>query len=265
VIEAVHDPADARLEGYRDLRDPGLRARDGLFVAESPRVVRRLLEGGHFRVRSVLATEPVIAALRDVLARTACPVYAAPRALVGAVVGFPFHRGCLALAERGEPREGEALLGPPGSRRLCVVEEVADPDNVGALFRCARAFGVDAVLLSPGAADPLYRKAIRVSLGATLLVPFARLAPWPAALARLRGAGYRVLALTPEGGHDLVDVARGPERVALLVGSEGRGLSEGARAAADLGVRIAAVPGAESLNVATAAAIALHHLLASRR
>jgi tRNA G18 (ribose-2'-O)-methylase SpoU len=183
---------------------------------------------------------------------------------IRAIVGFKFHRGCLALGVRGEPLAPEALMDPVGPRTLLALEGVADPDNVGAVFRNAAAFGAAGVLLSSHCADPLYRKAIRVSMGATLSVPFAQVPDWPAALAGLRHAGYRLVALCPRAdAEDIVEVAaRAPRRprLALLLGAEGAGLSGTTRAAADVEVRIPMATGIDSLNVAAACGIALHRL-----
>src|SRR5262249_2011625 len=157
--------------------------------------------------------------------------------LVRNVVGFNFHRGCLAVGERGAPPPLSSLLDLPGRRILLVLEDVTNPDNVGAVFRNAMAFAADGVLLSPGSADPLYRKAIRVSIGASLYIPFARLDSWPDELAALRNAGYTIMALTPHAeATDIVEFGMArtvPERLALLFGAEGAGLSRAARAAAD--------------------------------
>lgn len=263
--QQIDDPADARLADYRNLKDPELRRARGLFVAEGQGVVRRLIESARFRVRSLLLAPAARNALRDWLPGLddATAVYVASRGVIRDVVGFDFHRGCLALAERGADLSADALMAPPDRRALVVLDELADPDNVGALFRNALAFGVDGVLLSAGTADPLYRKAIRVSAAATLRVPFARLADWAGGLRRLRERGYALLALATDGTVDVADLGRTrprPDRMALLVGSEGTGLGPVARAAADLDVRIAMAPGVDSLNVATACGIALHHL-----
>jgi tRNA G18 (ribose-2'-O)-methylase SpoU len=171
-------------------------------------------------------------------------------------VGFDFHRGCLAAGDRPGDIPLESLLA---ARVLVVLERVTNPDNVGAVFRSALAFGAGGVVLSRGSADPLYRKAIRVSMGATLRVPFARLEEWPTPLARLGAAGFTIVALTPAAVLDIAELGR-PERVALLLGAEGDGLGAAARACADVEVAIRMAPGANSLNVATAAAIGLHRL-----
>jgi len=260
-IQRVDAPADPRLADYRSARDPAWRRRTGLFLAESALVVRRLLAESRFRTRSILATEPIVAGLQDVLERAPADlvVHVAGHAVQREVMGFNFHRGCLALAERGPDLDAAALLAPDRPL-LLVLEDVADPDNVGALFRNGRAFGVAGVLLSPGTGDPLYPKAIRVSVGATLSVPHARLPQWPADLDRLRSAGYAVVALTPGAGAAVEALGTAGERLALLVGSEGRGLSDGALALADRAVRIPMAPGVDSLNVAVAAGIALYHV-----
>ena len=264
-VEAIEDPSDPRIHDYRDLDDSRLRLRQGTFIAESRTVVRRLIESRRFRVRSVLLTPPALEPLRDVLetARPAPRILVARHELIRSVAGFPFHRGCLAVGERGESTPADALIAPAGPRLLVLLDQVTNPDNVGGVFRNALAFGADGVLLSAGSVDPLYRKTIRVSVGGSLYLPFARLPDWAAGLARLKAAGYTVIALTPgDGALDLADLGtRGPRsRVALVVGSEGDGLGEATRAAADLSVRIRMRPGVDSLNVATATGIALHHL-----
>ena len=214
----------------------------------------------------MLVTPAALDGLHDLL-ETADPeirILLVQHDLVRGVVGFNFHRGCLAVGERGALPPLSSLLDPPGHRVLLVLEDVTNPDNVGAVFRNAMAFAADSVLLSPGSADPLYRKAIRVSIGASLSIPFARLAGWPGELTALRDAGYTIMALTPRAeATDIVEFGTTrtvPERLALLFGAEGVGLSAAARAAADHEVRIAMVPGADSLNVATACGITLHRL-----
>jgi tRNA G18 (ribose-2'-O)-methylase SpoU len=263
-IERIDDPADPRVADYRDLADPELRRRRGLFVAEGRDIALLLLQS-RFAAASVLATEPALAHLRArLLSRPDVRVFVAGAATVRAIAGYRFHRGCLALGERAGDPPAAALVDPPGPRLLVALEHVTNPDNVGGIFRNARAFGADAVVLSGRCADPLYRKAIRVSTGASLVVPFARLDDWGAGLARLRDAGYTLVALTPDSR--AVDIARLggtpalPARVALLLGAEDHGLSEDTRARADVCVRIPMAAGADSLNVATAAGIALHRL-----
>ena len=268
LIERIEDASDPRLAEYRDVKDPHLRARDGLFMAESREVVRRLFACGRFRARSILLTPAALEGLRDLLEPAGADVriLLVHHELVRGVVGYNFHRGCLAVGERGPAIPASSLVEPPGDRLLLVLEDVTNPDNVGAVFRNGLAFGADGVLLSPGSADPLYRKAIRVSVGASLSLPFARLVDWPGDLATLRDAGYTILALTPRA--DAVDITEfgstrpKPARVALLLGAEGIGLSDVARAHADHEVRIAMMPGTDSLNVATACGIALHRFAA---
>jgi tRNA G18 (ribose-2'-O)-methylase SpoU len=263
-VLTIEDPEDPRLADYREIRDAERRRRDGTFIAEGRQVVRRLLSAGRYRVRSALVTPPALHALGDALAAAGVPTYLVRQDIVEAVVGMEFHHGCLAAGERGAEPTAEAVLAEARSDRLVVLEGLGDASNVGALFRNALAFGVGAVFLAPGTADPLYRKAIRVSSGATVALPFARLADWPRDLERLRDAGYTVLALTPRAeAVDIGELGAGrplPARVALLVGTEGRGLSAEALAAADLQVRIPMAPEMDSLNVAAAGAVALHWL-----
>ena len=263
-VETVEDPEDPRLADYREIRDAERRRRDGTFIAEGRQVVRRLLSAGRYRVRSALVTPPALHALGEALAAAQVPTYLVRQDVVEAVVGIEFHHGCLAAGERGAEPAAEAVLAEALRPRLMVLEGLGDSSNVGALFRNALAFGVGAVFLAPGTADPLYRKAIRVSSGATVALPFARLADWPRDLERLRDAGYTVLALTPRAeAVDIGELGAGrplPARVALLVGTEGRGLSAEALAAADLQVRIPMAPEMDSLNVAAAGAVALHWL-----
>lgn len=269
-VETVEDPADPRLADYREIRDAERRRRDGTFIAEGRQVVRRLLSAGRYRVRSALVTPPALHALGEALAAAGVPTYLVRQDVVEAVVGMEFHHGCLAAGERGAEPTAEAVLAETLRPRLVVLEGLGDASNVGALFRNALAFGVGAVFLAPGTADPLYRKAIRVSSGATVALPFARLADWPRDIERLRDAGYTVLALTPRAeAVDIGELGNGgglgdgrplPARLALLLGTEGRGLSAEALAAADLHVRVPMAPEMDSLNVAAAGAVALHWL-----
>lgn len=267
ICAEVREADDPRLAPYRALRDPDRLAACGLFVAESRHVVRRLLAGGRFRVRSLLLTASAARALADLAPRLPpdAEVLRAEKALLAGVAGYRVHQGCLALAERGPGATAPALLAAAAASprsRVLVLEGLADPQNVGSVFRNARAFGVDAVLLAAGGADPLYRKAVRVSTGATLEVPFARCPAWPAELDALGAAGYERWALCADEGEDLrrLDRASLPDRLALLLGGEDRGLAPEARARADRRVRIATAPGFDSLNVATASGIALHHV-----
>ena len=264
-IETLGRADDPRLDGYRDVQDPRWLRERGVFLAEGRKLVAALVRARDFATRSVLATDTAIEALRHVLDELPeeTPVYCVSRDVMRQVSGVRFHQGCVAA---GEPRPAlslDKLLGACGDRaRLVVLERVSDPDNVGSIFRSARAFGVAGVLLSPGCASPLYRKAIRTSMGATLSLPFCELEPWPEALGELRRAGFALLALTPDGDLDVDGLAeRGlPLRAALVFGTEGDGLTEEARALADERVRIAIDPESDSLNVSNAAAIALHRL-----
>ncbi len=259
----IDDPDDPRLTLYRGLRDADLRRRlehdHGVFVVEGARSVRTLLETS-WRVQSLLLLPERFAALTDAVqtaVRRGVPVYVASRAVFDGVAGFPFHRGVLALAERQPLPDPEAVLR--GAAAVVVVERINDHENMGAIFRNAAALGAQAVLLDPQSCDPLYRRSVRVSVGHVLRVPFGRLTPWPGALAGLGALGFTVVALDPAGSETLDSVVAGP-RVALLAGGESSGLSEGARRAAAHRVRIPMATGVDSLNVATAVAVALHRL-----
>ncbi len=261
----IEDPADDRVSDYIGLTDPDLRRRrehagdgDGaFFIAEGVGVVRQLLRS-RYRVRSLLLTPQRFAALGPDLAGIDVPVYVAPQEVVNLVSGFPLHRGAIASAHRDALPDAGAVAD--AAQLLVVTEGINDHENLGALFRNAAAFGAGGVLLDPRSADPLYRRSIRVSMGHVLHVPFAVASPWPGLLADLRQRGFEVLALTPAAdAADLHDIEWQP-RQALLVGAEGLGLSEAALAASDQRVRIPMARAVDSLNVATAAAIALHHL-----
>ena len=250
----VRDAADPRLADYRQLKERRLNAEGGRFVAESERVVRRLIESG-LTVHSVLLTPARLATLADALAGP-YPVFVAAQPVLDDIAGFHVHRGCLAIGERPAP----ASL-PPGARAVVALEDLTDVDNLGALARHAAAFGADALLLSPRCADPFYRKAIRVSLGAVFGLPIVRAQSWPEELHALRRDGVAVVGAVVEPG--AVPLARfsPPPRFALLLGAEGPGLSAAARAACDHLVTIPMSPGADSLNVATAGAIFLYALM----
>ena len=263
-IESLDDP---QVADYRNLRDADLRREHGLFIAEGRLGVRQLIEESRFRTRSVLLTPTVLSSMRPVVERLdeRTPVFVTSRGTLNEVVGYPMHRGCLAAGERGEPVRAEDLFAPEGQPSLLLVlEQIANPDNVGGIFRNAWAFGADAVLLSPQCSDPLYRKAIRVSMGATVRLPFGFFVGWPESLRALRAAGYRLLALQPrEGSVALGDFGTSleiPRRVALLLGGEEAGLSRATLEWADWGVRIPMQSGVDSLNVATASGIAMHHV-----
>lgn len=262
----VADPADPRLADYRDLRDVQLRtsveARHGLFLAEGEKVVRRALAAG-YPVRSFLVTPRGRDALADVLAAAAAPAYLVEEELSRRIAGFPVHRGVLASMQRLPLPSVAAVTA--GARRLVVCEDIVDHTNVGAIFRCAAGLGVDGVVLSPRCADPLYRRSVKVSMGAVFTVHYARMADWYDGLAELRAAGFQLLALTPDQSAVPMDKAAFGERVALLLGTEGDGLSSRWLSQADQAVRIPMSPravehGVDSLNVTAAAAIACHLL-----
>lgn len=261
----LDDPADPQVSDYVGLTDPDLRRRreladgpDGdFFIAEGIGVIRQLIRST-YRIRSLFLTPQRLAGLEADLTDLDAPVYVGSQEVVNAVSGFPLHRGAIASAHRGPLPDAGALA--EAADLVVVTEGMNDHENVGSLFRNAAAFGVGAVLLDPTSADPLYRRSVRVSMGQVLHVPFARATPWPGAVGDLRGRGFEVLALTPAAdAEDLGDVEPRP-RQALLVGAEGPGLSAGAQAVADRRVRIPMAAAVDSLNVATAAAIALHHL-----
>lgn len=256
IIE-VSDAADARLRDYVSLRDAQLRrtveAEHGLFIAEGEKIVRRAVRAG-YTARSFLLARRWLEGLQDVIERSAAPCYVAADDVVEQVTGFHVHRGALAAMERRPlPALDEAL---DGASRVVVLEDLVDHTNVGAIFRSAAAFGIDAVLLSPRCADPLYRRAVKTSMGAVLDMPHSRVGSWYHAMETLRSAGFQVLALTPAA--DAVPLAQMPldGKVALVLGSEGHGLSRRWMRSADTRVVIPIEPGVDSLNVNAAAAIA---------
>ena len=261
-VQAVQGPGDPRLRDYTGLTDVSLRRvrepAEGLFIAESNAVIRRALAAGH-RLRSVLLAPRWLPEVPDVLAAAAdhgAAVYVAEEPLLREITGFHLHRGALASMHRPVLPAVADLVA--GARRVAVLEDVVDHTNVGAVFRSAAALGVDAVLVSPRCADPLYRRSVRVSMGAVFQVPWTRLEPWPAGLDDLRALGFTVaaLALTPDAVPLAQFAASAPERTALLLGTEGDGLSASAVAAADVTVRIPMSGGVDSLNVAAASAVA---------
>jgi tRNA G18 (ribose-2'-O)-methylase SpoU len=258
--QAIVDPADPRVADFFALNDPHRRRaieRDGrFFVAEGVLVIRQLLLSP-YPVRAVLATPQALAALGEVEA----PVYTVDQTLMSSIAGFHFHRGALASADRGPYPEVEDVV--TAARLVLMAEGVTDNENLGALFRNAGAFGVGGVVLDGTSADPLYRRSVRVSMGQVLRLPFTRVPDAVEAVRRLQAHGFEVLALTPAAGADDIRTVAPGGRRALLVGAEGPGLTAGALAAADRRVRIAMRAGVDSLNVATAAAVALHHLAGS--
>ncbi len=261
MIIPLADVADPRLDDYHDVPDPELLRSRGIFIAEGRHIVRRLLTSTRFRTRSLLLTPAAQEGLADVLPQRELPVFVVSQSAMNTITGFNIHRGCLAVGERPQAARWKDLVHD--AARLVILERVSNADNVGGIFRNAAAFGVDAVLLGPGCTDPLYRKAIRTSMGAALRVPFAAMRDWPADLAALKASGFTLLALTPApGALSIGDMSAGG-RTALMVGHEGEGLSAPAISAADRRVRIPMAPGIDSLNAATAVAIALYEM--SRR
>jgi tRNA G18 (ribose-2'-O)-methylase SpoU len=254
---------DPRLLLFTGIRDPDLLRRHRLFAAEGRLVVERLLHDARYRVHSLLLNDASFAALAPQLERLAddVPVYLAGSREFETITGFNLHRGCVALAERPRPMLAAEAVG--SARLVVVLENVTDADNVGGVFRNAAAFDAGAVLLSAGCCDPLYRKAIRTSMGATLRVPFARMMHWDRGLDLLRERGFVLVALTPApGAEDLAAFCADnrPGRSVLLVGTEGAGLSEAALARADRHVRIPIARAVDSLNLAVAVGIALERL-----
>ncbi|MEU7136443.1 RNA methyltransferase [Streptomyces sp. NPDC046261] len=263
----IDDPDDPRLHDYTGLTDVELRRRrepaEGLFIAEGEKVIRRAHQAG-YAMRSMLLTAKWIEVMRDVIEASPAPVYTVTPDLAERVTGYHVHRGALASMQRKPlPAAGEVLRD---ARRVAVLESLVDHTNIGAIFRSAAALGMDAVLLSPDCADPLYRRSVKVSMGAVFSVPYARLETWPGDLETVREAGFRVLALTPAEQATSMDEAAPHrlERVALMLGAEGDGLSPRALRAADEWVRIPMAHGVDSLNVGAAAAVAFYAVTTGR-
>ena len=250
---------DPRVAEYANVGDPKWLLDHGLFIAEGRLVVRRLIQAGAFPVRSILLTPAARTALADLLDPSQLTVFVREQQTMNAIAGFNFHRGCLALAERPVPND--SLTRFAESRRLLAVEGVGNPDNVGGLFRVAAAFGVEGILLDSTSADPLYRKAIRTSMGASLRIPFARLDPWLPALRTLQAAGSHIVALTPARSATPLSIFASQvvpdRRLVLMLGAEGEGLSPESLRVADERVRIPIAADVDSLNVVVAAGIAL--------
>jgi tRNA G18 (ribose-2'-O)-methylase SpoU len=260
VIQRIADASHPALTPYRDVGNPAALERRGLFVAEGRLVVERLIAArARFSIESIVVTPAAAAALGELLDRAGdIAVHVCEPSLLERITGFNFHRGCLGLARRPPAMP---LTSFARARRLLALERVGNPDNVGGLLRVALALGGDGVLLDPASGDPLYRKAIRTSMGAALRVPFAYVDPWPGGLDEIRG-GAQVVALTPDRAAMSIDeYAVEPDgRLILLLGSEGHGLSDAAMRYADVRLRIPVAPAADSLNVVVAAGIALHAL-----
>lgn len=251
---------DPRLADYRDLRDVALRqhveAEHGLFLAEGEKVVRRAVEA-RYAARSFLMAPRWLDGLADVLDTTDAPCFVLPEAAIEQVTGFHVHRGALASLHRQPlPSVADVL---DGARSVLVLEDLVDHTNVGACLRSAAALGIDAVLLSPRCADPLYRRAVKVAMGAVFTIPWTRVDDWHTALPDLTARGFRTVALTlADDAEPLEQAVAGADRVALVVGGEGHGLSPRWQAAADRRGVIPMRPGVDSLNAAAAAAVACY-------
>ena len=261
----ITDPADPRVADYVDLRDVSLRksleAEHGLFLAEGEKVVRRAVEAGH-RPRSFLMAPRWLDGLADVLSVADVPCYVVSEALAEEVTGFHVHRGALASLERRPLPSVDDVL--TGARSVLVLEEIVDHTNVGAIFRSGAAMGFDAVLLAPRCADPLYRRSVKVAMGAVFALPWARLPDWYDALPALGREGFISVALTLAADAVPVEAAvAGVDRLALVLGSEGHGLSARWEQTADRRAIIPMAGGIDSLNVAAAAAVACY--VAARR
>ncbi|MFD5225395.1 TrmH family RNA methyltransferase [Microbacterium sp. NPDC058342] len=265
-IVPVVDDADSRLDDYRSLTDVALRRRHepsgGLYMAESAKVIARAVRAGH-RPRSVLTQRKWMPAAADALAGTDVPVYVASAEVTERVTGFAIHRGPLAAMHRpDEPELAEVLRDAAhgGRSRVAVLEGLTDHTNVGALFRSAAALGVDAVLVTPDCADPLYRRSVRVSMGTVFSVPWTRVPVWPAGIDELRAAGYLVAGMTLGEGTMTLDqlVGEEHERLALVFGTEGDGITPDTDRQLDRRVMIPMSGGVDSLNVAAASAVAFY-------
>jgi tRNA G18 (ribose-2'-O)-methylase SpoU len=260
LVHLITDPADPRIAGYQHIRERDLVGRDGMFVAEGEVVLRHLVASSLVRPVSVLIADKRVDGLADLLAKVSpgVPVYIASQNVIDAIAGFHLHRGILALGERiARPSARDLLARLPDQALVVALFGIGNHDNMGGLFRNAAAFGADAVLLADDCCDPLYRKAIRVSVGASLIMPFGGFgADDPVDL--LTNHGFEVVALSPAGQQELANI-RPAGRLAALFGSEGPGLSAAILEKCTT-VRISMAAGFDSLNVATTSGIVLHHL-----
>jgi len=260
-VIAITDPEDPRIAAYRDIRERDLTGREGRFMAEGEVVLRVLAGQSRFGIDSLLLAENRLAPLGGLIAGLPpeVPVLVAPQPIMNAIAGFAVHRGVMAIGRRPVPEALDGFLDRLPQRALVVATiGIANHDNIGGIFRNAAAFGADAVLLDATSCDPLYRKAIRVSVGAALIVPFHRGASMDGLMAALAGRGFALAALSPAGREELSRYRPG-ERTAMILGAEGPGLPDKVLAAADT-LRISMADGFDSLNVATTSGIALHHL-----
>lgn len=259
-LTEISDPADPRLADYRDLRDVELRksleSSEGLFLAEGEKVVRRAVTGG-FEPRSFLMAPKWLDGLSDVLESSDAPCYVMSEKAAEEVTGFHVHRGALASLKRRPLPSVESVL--EGARSVLVLEDIVDHTNVGAIFRSGAALGFDVVLLAPRCADPLYRRSIKVAMGAVFALPWTRLPDWYEALPSLSAAGFTTVALTlADDAVDIEKAVEGVDKVALVLGSEGHGISPRWQQAADRRAIIPMSAGIDSLNVAAATAVACY-------
>ncbi len=262
IVVDVNDPADPRLDDFRDLnsvdRRPDLPSGKGLVIAEGVLVAQRML-ASRFSPRGFLGTDRRLRELSDDLAGCGVPYYRASAEVMAEVVGFHLNRGVLAAAPRPVELSVPEVL--QGARTVAVLEGVNDHENLGSIFRNAAGLGVDAVVFGAGCADPLYRRAVRVSMGHALLVPYARAQSWPGDLKLMQDNGFHLIAMTPgEGSVPLADALAplAEQKVGVLVGAEGPGLTEHTMRACEVRARIPMSRGTDSLNVATAAAMAFY-------
>lgn len=264
VVIHITDPDDPRLADYRAVRERDLVGRHGTFIAEGVVVLEKLIRAGRHPLLSVLVAEKRVQTLRPLIDQLTdnVEVYAASQAVMDTVVGFPIHRGVLGAGARAELDLEALLVGLPERALVVGLVGISNHDNMGGLLRNAAAFGADAVLLDSDCCDPLYRKAIRVSVGAALTLPFARTGKAEAMAARLRDERFDVVALSPRGEVELAEFEPG-QRTAVLFGAEGPGLPPTLMAQVQT-VRIEMAAGFDSLNVATSCGIVLHHIVANR-
>jgi tRNA G18 (ribose-2'-O)-methylase SpoU len=259
----IHRPrsGDHHLDPYRHVGEPQWLEARRLFIAESRLVVERLLDEPHYEVESIAVTPSAFEALAQKLEGAGCDVLVCERSLIQEITGFNFHRGCLALVRRPRERNLEPLLE---GRRIVALEGVGNPDNIGAIFRTAAAFGVSGIVLDSGCADPYYRKAIRTSMAATLQMAWARAGDWLETLGQFRMRGFTIVALSPAAESATVEEfssrLKGDERMVLMFGSEGPGLSATSIHAAHERVRIPIQSSVDSLNIVVAAGIVLDRL-----
>jgi tRNA G18 (ribose-2'-O)-methylase SpoU len=264
----VTDPEDPRLQDYVSLTDVALRSRhepeSGIYIAESAEVIRRAVDAGH-RPRSMLMQDTWVDRLGDLIDTADIDVLVGTREVLEQLTGFHVHRGALAAMHRPKLPSVDSVIAT--ARRLVILEDLVDHTNVGAIFRSAAGLGMDAVLVTPRCADPLYRRSVRVSMGAVFAVPWTRIDPWPGSLVGLRDNGFTIAAVTPRSPRAIPlseFSATIPDRVALILGAEGDGLTAPALSEADVAVSIPMHAGIDSLNVAAASAVVFWALATPR-